>query len=305
MQPFALQKCFILALFSLSIAASGLKSLNPCSDDFLQMEAYKEMISQVNTTKCRRLSTLEAQFAWNINKTSNNHTQITVLIATKLIPAHMGWLAWGVNPELPRMVGTRAIIAIKLPNQTTPLLNTYNITKDVKLGCKLQPSPALDFRVQNMAAVSHAGFFAVFATLVLPDQRYDISRLNHVWQVGRSADGSEPKMHWTSLGNFDSKEVLDLETGRCRNIGRDRQHLRKDGEHCCLLESLSQGTSDNFHSNLILAGFIFISLAKFLVTPLEALAGESDCCSDMNPNTIPSIHTAFSASAFSDSPPYK
>ncbi|KAK9024707.1 hypothetical protein V6N11_004865 [Hibiscus sabdariffa] len=227
MQSFALEFFFILALFSLSIAASGFKSLNPCSDDFLQMDAYKKMISKVNTTKCRRLSTLEAQFAWNYNKTSNNQTQITVLIGTKLIPANMGWLAWGVNPELPRMVGTRAIIGIKLPNQTTPLLNTYNITKDVKLGCKLQPSPALDFRVQNMAAVSHAGFFAVFATLVLPDQRYDISSLNHVWQVGRYADGSEPMMHWTSLGNFDSKEVLDLQTGRCRNIGRDRQHLRK------------------------------------------------------------------------------
>ncbi|GMI63767.1 hypothetical protein like AT5G35735 [Hibiscus trionum] len=225
MQSFALQTIFILALFSLSIAASGLKSLNPCSDDFLQMEAYKEMTRKVNTTKCRVLSTLGAQFAWNYLKTSQNQTQITVLIGTKLIPADIGWLAWGVNPDQPRMVGTRAIIAIKLPNLT--MVNTYNITKDVKLGCKLQPSPALDFRVQNMAAGSHAGFFAVFATLILPDQQYNISSLNHVWQIGRSADGSEPNMHWTSLGNFDSKEVLDLRTGSCRNIGHHRQHLRK------------------------------------------------------------------------------
>ncbi|KAE8713695.1 putative Stigma-specific Stig1 family protein [Hibiscus syriacus] len=191
------------------------------------MVAYKEMNSKVNTTKCRRLSTLEAQFAWNYDKTRHNQTQITVLIGIKLIPADMGWLAWGVNPDVPQMVGTRAIIAIKLPNQTTPLLNTYNITEDIKLGCKLQPSIDLDFRVQNMAAVSDAGFFAVFVTLILPDRQYDISSLNHVWQVGRFADGLEPMMHSTSLGNFDSKEVLDLRTGRCRNIGRHRQHLRK------------------------------------------------------------------------------
>ncbi|KAK8628421.1 hypothetical protein V6N13_064128 [Hibiscus sabdariffa] len=39
------------------------------------------------------------------------------------------------------------------------------------------------------------------------------------------------------------KEVLDLQTRSCGNIGRDGQHLRKDGERRCRLESLLQGNS--------------------------------------------------------------
>ncbi|KAB2086224.1 hypothetical protein ES319_A04G014500v1 [Gossypium barbadense] len=214
MQSFALNTIFILiSLSHLSIVVSSSKPLNPCNGDFLHTQAYRQMQNQTNTTHCKKLSSLQAQFAWNYHKTSHNQTQLNILIGTKLI-TNMGWLAWGINPDLPRMVGTRAIIAVKVPNQITPSVNTYNITKDIQLGCKFQPS-GIDFMVQNMTGVDDK------------DVGYNVSSLNHVWQVGYCVDGLEPKMHETSLGNLDSKEVLDLETGDCQNIGQHRRHMRK------------------------------------------------------------------------------
>ncbi|XWS09770.1 hypothetical protein CRYUN_Cryun39dG0017900 [Craigia yunnanensis] len=139
MQFSTLHIIFILALFSLAYADFSSKSPLSCSDAFLGMDTYLEMKEERNTTKCKKLSTLQAQFAWNYYITSRNQTHINVLIGTKLI-TDMGWLAWGVNPDLPQMVGTSAIIAIKMPNQSTPVVHTYSITKDIKLWCTLQPS---------------------------------------------------------------------------------------------------------------------------------------------------------------------
>ncbi|XVF33962.1 hypothetical protein REPUB_Repub18cG0016200 [Reevesia pubescens] len=226
MQSSTLHIIFILALLSLAYAAFSSKSSLPCNDDFLGLNAYLRMKEERSTTKCKKLSTLHSQFAWNYYITSHNEAQLNVLIGTKLIN-DMGWLAWGVNPDLPQMVGTRAIIAIKLPNQSTPVVNTYNITKDTKLHCTFQPSD-IDVRVQNMTAehISSIGFFTIFATLIIPE-KYNLSSLNHVWQVGFFAEGSEPKMHSTSLQNVDSKEILDLKTGHCQNVGHNSHHLRK------------------------------------------------------------------------------
>ncbi|XP_022735530.1 cytochrome b561 and DOMON domain-containing protein At5g35735-like [Durio zibethinus] len=227
MHSSTLHMIFILALFTLACAAFSSSRFHPCSDDFLGIDTYLEMMKERNnTTKCKKLSTLQAQFAWNYYKTSHNQTQINVLIGTKLI-TDMGWLAWGVNPDQPQMVGTSAIIAIKVPNQNTPVVNTYSITKDTKRHCALKPSE-INVTVQNMRAQHRIeiGFFTIFATLLL-HEKYNISSLNHVWQVGYFAEGLEPKMHSTSLQNFDSKEVLDMQTGHCQDVGHNRHHLRK------------------------------------------------------------------------------
>ncbi|XVE50700.1 hypothetical protein DITRI_Ditri01bG0184400 [Diplodiscus trichospermus] len=226
MQFSTLHVLFILALFSLAYAAFSFKSPLPCSDDFLGIDTYLEMKARRNTTKCKKLSTLQAQFAWNYDITGHNQTQINVLIGTKVI-ADIRWLAWGVNPDQPHMVGTRAIIAINAPNESTPVVHTYSISEDTKKQCAFQPSD-IDLQVQNMTAenVAGVGFFTMCATLILPGN-YNISRLNHLWQVGYVAEGLEPKMHSTSLQNFDSKEILDLKTGQFQDVGHNRQQARK------------------------------------------------------------------------------
>lgn len=188
-------------------------------------------INPMNITNCKKLITLGAEFGWNIH--SNN--QIDILFSIKISGDHRAkWLAWGVNPgpHRPKMVGTRAIIGISQPNGTLAV-RKYNITSDTRLGCRLQPSQDFDdVIVKTMKGdVLADKYMSIFATLILPPDpaAYNISKLNHLWQVGFEADDVhlEPKMHSTALQNVDSTETLNLNSGRGISIGHRRHHLRK------------------------------------------------------------------------------
>lgn len=209
---------FILALFS--VLSTSISQFSTCSDEFLQLKREK------NITFCKKLPTLGAEFAWNYYD-NRNDTHIDILFGARLPSDTGSWLAWGVNPnQSPQMVGTRALIGIRQPNGTLAL-GTYNITADTKLGCKLQPS-RIDVTVvsKHIEYVSSLDCFAISATLILPPE-YNISRLNHVWQVGYDSDEMQPKKHPTNLPNVDSTETINLknqETTCC--IGKHRRHLR-------------------------------------------------------------------------------
>ncbi|GKV39596.1 hypothetical protein SLEP1_g47347 [Rubroshorea leprosula] len=214
----------ILVLASLSANVSQGKP-RPCSDEFSDMAAQKHL-----STNCKKLSTLEAEFAWNHrnNGTDRKKIELEVFVGTKNV-TEMGWLAWGVNPERPRMVGTRAIIGIMMPNGTQAI-KTYNITADTRRGCALRPSD-VDVKFQDMAVEynNSAGYFSIFSRVMLPVIYYNISRLNHVWQVGQYVNGLEPQMHSMTLQNFDSKETVNLTSadGRGKGVGHSRRRLRK------------------------------------------------------------------------------
>ncbi|XP_062017331.1 cytochrome b561 and DOMON domain-containing protein At4g12980-like [Rosa rugosa] len=212
----------ILILSSSSLATSAHKRTKICIP-----------INPMNITNCKKLLTLGAELGWNIH----NETHIDILFT---IPISMDdtpkWVAWGVNPrrKRPRMIGTRAIIAISQANGTLKV-SRYNITSDTKLGCRLQPlQPSIEFEdvvVQNMTGdVKPNRYMSIFATLILrPDlAAYDIARLNHVWQVGYEADevALEPKMHPTALQNVDSTETTNLYSWKGISIEHRRHHLR-------------------------------------------------------------------------------
>ncbi|KAH9803884.1 cytochrome b561 and DOMON domain-containing protein [Citrus sinensis] len=208
----------ILALFS--VLSTSISQFSTCSDEFLQLKREK------NITFCKKLPTLGAEFAWNYYD-NQTETHIDILFGARLPSDTGSWLAWGVNPnQSPQMVGTRALIGIRQPNGTLAL-GTYNITADTKLGCKLQPS-RIDVTVvsKHTEYVSSLDYFAITATLILPPE-YNISRLNHVWQVGYDSDEMQPKKHRANLPNVDSTETINLknqETTCC--IGKHRRHLR-------------------------------------------------------------------------------
>ncbi|XP_024161268.1 cytochrome b561 and DOMON domain-containing protein At5g35735-like [Rosa chinensis] len=212
----------VLTLSSSSLVTTAHKRANICTP-----------INPMNITNCKKLLTLGAELGWNIH----NETHIDILFT---IPISMDdtpkWVAWGVNPrrKRPRMIGTRAIIAVSQANGTLKV-SRYNITSDTKLGCRLQPlEPSKEFEdvvVQNMTGdVKPNRYMSIFATLILrPDlAAYDIARLNHVWQVGYEADevALEPKMHPTALQNVDSTETTNLHSWKGISIGHRRQHLR-------------------------------------------------------------------------------
>jgi len=184
-----------------------------------------------NITYCKKLHSLGAELGWNVHNTTTNtkntnttNTIIDIVFSAKLISL-TGWVAWGVNPNpKPKMVGTRALIAIVQPNGS-PVVATYNVTGDVKNGCKLQNS-TIELVVENMSSQysGDSGVMTVWATVGLPPA-YNASRLNIVWQVGANAVGMMPVMHEMRLENFDSTETIDLMTGK--NLGHTKGKLRE------------------------------------------------------------------------------
>jgi hypothetical protein len=212
--PAILSALALLSLF-FSIAQSA-----DCSD------AFYSKAKEINITKCKELTTLGAEFGWDYTK-GLNETRVHIILGARL-QDEMGWLAWGVNPgKRPQMVGTRAVIGIRQQNASL-VIKTYNITRDTKLGCQLLPSDNIDLEVSNATIeyTHETSYLVIHATLILPGEKYNISNLNHVWQVGNCAEDVRPKMHPTALQNVDSTETIDLTTGRAQNIGHHRRHLR-------------------------------------------------------------------------------
>lgn len=206
---------------TLTLALSLLFTIaySSCSDPF------RLMLQKRNITNCKKLATIEAEFGWNYY--IQNKTQIDIFFGVRGMEENTRWLAWGVNPgSEAQMVDTRAIIGIRQPNGSLSV-GTYMITSTTKIGCQLEPS-VIDVEVKNKEAQlsNTSGYFTISATLLLPTEAYNVSRLNHVWQVGYSADGLEPKMHPATLQNFDSAETIDLITGKSHGTGHHRPHFR-------------------------------------------------------------------------------
>ncbi|KAM3744169.1 hypothetical protein ACB098_06G032100 [Castanea mollissima] len=208
-----------LAFLSLML---NIDAQTDCSGDFFDLASAR------NITKCKKLTTLGAEFGWKYNVDNRTkQLQLDIILRASLHNA-MGWLAWGVNPgQRPQMVGTRAIIGIRYLNGTS-VIKTYNITQYTKIGCPLLPSETSDVNVSNTQVIYSATRYmmTIHASLILPQKDYNFSKLNHVWQVGQSANDVQPLMHATTLQNVDSTETLDLDTGTCVNIGHRRRHLR-------------------------------------------------------------------------------
>lgn len=187
-------------------------------------------INPMNITNCKKLITLGAEFGWNIH----NETHIDILFSIPTADDTPKWVAWGVNPGRPQMIGTRAIIGISQPDGTLKV-RRYNITSDTKLGCRLQPQQDSenfeDVVVQNMRGDVNATsrYMSISATLIWrPDcDAYHVGKLNHVWQVGYElADDDVPLKHPTALQNVDSTETINLNNGKGITIGHRRHHLR-------------------------------------------------------------------------------
>ncbi|XP_057977468.1 cytochrome b561 and DOMON domain-containing protein At5g35735-like [Malania oleifera] len=211
---------FILLLSATPAAASSSgsePSLN-CT------ESFRESIPK--NYKCRKLNTLGAEFAWTLSL-SPNSSRVDIVFRARLPRNYTSaWVAWGVNPgRTPQMAGTRALIAIVLRNQSS-FINTYNVTADTKLGCALKPSD-IDVAVVKKNLKPEAEHLGIWATLDLDPKVYNVTRLNHVWQVGHDAEGTRPMIHPTTLQNVDSAETIDL-TGKQKSegVGRHRHHLR-------------------------------------------------------------------------------
>ncbi|KAL2460942.1 Cytochrome b561 and DOMON domain-containing protein [Abeliophyllum distichum] len=139
----------------------------------------------------------------------------------------MGWLAWGLHPQRPHMVGTRALIGIKHKNDSLEF-HKYNITDATRLGWQLLPIDdlGLDIRTFSFFYLEAISYYMIKATDFLP-LGYNSSRTNIVWQIGYATADKESKMNPTSLKNFDCAETIDLNSNQVITYkAHSRRNLR-------------------------------------------------------------------------------
>ncbi|KAK4420788.1 1,4-alpha-glucan-branching enzyme 3, chloroplastic/amyloplastic [Sesamum alatum] len=192
-----------------------LTNAHRCSEEFLIG------INKINITQnCRQKAlTLGVEFGWNFNRKSR---QLDIAFGSRL-DTETGWLAWGLNPQGVRMVGTRALIGIKQYNGSLDWYK-YNITHDTKHGCTLLPADDIGLNVRNFSFVywEQIDYYVIHATVFLPHE-YNSSRANFVWQTGEAVAGTTPLMHPTSINHFDAGETIDLVSGKVISYSAHKQ----------------------------------------------------------------------------------
>ncbi|KAI9108613.1 hypothetical protein K1719_020497 [Acacia pycnantha] len=218
----------LILLLILAIFCGAAFSQDYCSDDF-----WKVMKKKDNNTLCNSLRTLGAEFGWNVRNGTNRSTfSVDVTFGASLLMGPPAWIAWGVNPgKRPEMIGTQAIIGI-IPNRDNSGMEvrTYDVTKETRMGCHLEPTKNLKGVVQvsnTSIEFDHgSGLYTISARLVLDSTVYNVSKLNHVWQIGAALDdANNPLRHPTSLRHVDSTETIDLTSGQ--SFAQNRALLRK------------------------------------------------------------------------------
>ncbi|KAH6778530.1 hypothetical protein C2S51_009842 [Perilla frutescens var. frutescens] len=187
----------VLIFFSL------LANAHSCTEGFI-LEAKR-----INITQNCKLNALGAEFAWNFD---NSTRRLDVAFGARL-QSDTAWLAWGLNPQGPRMAGTRALIGIKHQNGIES--HMYNVTGATKRHCQLLPTDDIGLNVTNFSFFyEHAiKYYMIKATIVDLPPDYNASSANVVWEIGEAAGGGQPFMHPTSLDHLDTTQTIDLFSG--------------------------------------------------------------------------------------------
>ncbi|KAK4774510.1 hypothetical protein SAY86_009445 [Trapa natans] len=124
----------------------------------------------------------------------------TLDIAYTATPASGGaWVSWAINPTATGMIGSQALMALKLSNGSV-VAKTYNISSYSSID-----ESKLSFDVWNLAAEASDGSMIIFATIKVPG-----TSLNQVWQIGGAVDGTSPSIHPLEQDNKESRSKLEL-----------------------------------------------------------------------------------------------
>ncbi|KAH0639629.1 hypothetical protein KY285_036215 [Solanum tuberosum] len=150
-------------------------------------------------TNCTDLPSLKSFLHWTFDPAKS-----TLSVAFLASPASPdGWVAWGINPVAPAMIGTQSFIAFK-DSKGVMTVKTYNLTS-----YKSITESKLMYNVLDSKAESADGVMKIFATLQLPA---NTKTVNQVWQVGSAVTDGMPRIHKFEPDNLKSKGILDLAT---------------------------------------------------------------------------------------------
>lgn len=179
---------FLLSFISMIFLSTIAPSMGSCSTRFSNNRVFNS---------CLELPTLSSSL--HFTYTAPNANLSIAFVAPPAAPA--GWVAWGINPSRPAMLGTRALLAYRHSNGSI-VAGTYNITS-----FNVVPSP-IDYPVSDLAAEVSGSNFVIFATLQLPA---GTTATNHVWQVGSAMrQGGSPAAHAMQPANLNAIGNIDF-----------------------------------------------------------------------------------------------
>ncbi|XP_051151858.1 cytochrome b561 and DOMON domain-containing protein At5g47530-like [Andrographis paniculata] len=176
-------------LVSLLASVFAISSALKCSHTtFLHKRVFKS---------CVDLRHLGAQLYWNYVP---SHEKVSIAYRAKQVPT--GWIAWGINPTRPGMIGSQALVAFHNADGRMIVYPTSIKSYDPSM-----LPEKLSFLVSNISAEYANNVMTIYAT-VGPLKNGSV--VNHVWQAGSSVSGNVPQMHATFPSNLQSVGKIDF-----------------------------------------------------------------------------------------------
>ncbi|RWW08452.1 hypothetical protein BHE74_00047320 [Ensete ventricosum] len=155
-------------------------------------------VSEPPHLSCTDLPHLGASLYYNRDASAN-----TVSVAFKAPQTSTGWVAWGLNPNATKMVGSQAIVAFLHSNGS---MMAYPTQLD-SYAPSMAPA-ALSFPVNDVSAAYVNKEMIIFATLGLVGGG---TKFNQVWQEGSTVLNDVPKAHSTRGDNIKSLATIDFQ----------------------------------------------------------------------------------------------
>ncbi|XP_064958321.1 cytochrome b561 and DOMON domain-containing protein At5g47530-like [Musa acuminata AAA Group] len=149
-------------------------------------------------SSCTDLPHLGASLYYDRDASAN-----TVSVAFKAPQTSTGWVAWGLNPNATKMVGSQAIVAFLHSNGS---MMAYPTQLD-SYAPSMAPA-ALSFPVNDVSAEYVNKEMIIFATLGLVGGG---TKFNQVWQEGSTVLNDVPKAHSTRGDNIKSLGTIDFQ----------------------------------------------------------------------------------------------
>ena len=152
---------------------------------------------------CNSLPRLGSSLHWTYHQSNGS-----VDLAFRAPRSSPGWVAWGINPSSPRMIGTQALVAVvSASGNVTPYTSPLQVSDDYSPSMQ---RGNLSFNVSDISATYSGGVITIFATIFLPNNS---TRVNQVWQSSSSLSGDVPSSHPQSGDNLLSRGTLNFLSG--------------------------------------------------------------------------------------------
>ncbi|KAI8523318.1 hypothetical protein RHMOL_Rhmol13G0064000 [Rhododendron molle] len=194
----ALLLCFCIA----TLVISPSHSQTCASQTFTSSKTY---------ANCVDLPTLNATLHWTYESTARLYDAYLSFAFLARPASPSGWIAWGINPDKPQMVGTQALLAYRKNDDGSMAVRPFNIDSKPPTF----PSAPISFVVPYVRAEYDGEVMGIFATLELPK---NMTLVNHVWNVGGQMSDGVPAPHAVEPENLSSVGTLDLAHGTAGTV---------------------------------------------------------------------------------------